>query len=85
MLVPAAVAVPVLVEADVHAVSAAAMASAAAAPSAAVRGFLVRVRVSEVWHRCRPGGEWSYLAAAWRVQAWAPAWTASQGEPSGGV
>jgi hypothetical protein len=25
-----------------------------------------------------------YLLAA-RVQAWAPAWTASQGEPSGGV
>jgi hypothetical protein len=26
-----------------------------------------------------------YPIATWRVQAWAPAWTASQGLPSGGV
>jgi hypothetical protein len=71
--VPAAEACDVLdaLEADVHAVSAAVMASAAAAVSAAAA-------------RCRPGGE-AYLAVAWRVQVWAPACTASQGEPSGGV
>jgi hypothetical protein len=85
VVVPATEACDVL-DVLVHAVSAAAMASAAAPSTAAVRGgLLVWMRESRCGIGAVPVVSEVYAVAAWRVQAWAPACTASQGEPSGGV